>query len=79
MAVEAIGSTDSSSSTARTEFQRAQQKIASDLAEKAAAKVAAADKEAVTKSDVQALQERQDSGQTVADIGRLGSALDLVV
>jgi len=79
MAVEAIGSTDSSSSTARTEFQRAQQKIASDLAEKAAAKVAAVDKEAVTKTDIQALRERQDSGQTAADIGRLGSALDLVV
>jgi hypothetical protein len=79
MAVEAIGSTGPSSSTARTEFQRAQQKIASDLAEKAAAKVAAVDKQAVTRTDTEALQERQDSGQTAADIGRIGSALDLVV
>jgi len=79
MAVEAIGSTGSSSSAARTEFQRAQQKIASDLAEKAAAKVAAVDKEAVTRTDTESLQARQASGQTVADIGRLGSALDLVI
>ncbi|RSM68470.1 hypothetical protein DMB66_13350 [Actinoplanes sp. ATCC 53533] len=78
MAVEAIGSTDPSSSGARTEFQRNQQRIASELAEKAAAKVAAIDKQAVTRTDTEALQERQASGQT-ADIGRIGSALDLVI
>lgn len=78
MAVEAIGATGSSSSTARAEFQRAQQKVASDLAEKAADKVAAADKKAVTRTDTEALQERQASGAT-ADIGRLGSSLDLVI
>ncbi len=79
MAVEAIGSTGSSSSTARIEFQRAQQKLASDLAEKAAEKVAAADKAAVTTSDTEALQQRWAEGSTAADIGRIGSAVDLVV
>jgi len=78
MAVEAIGPTDPSSSGARTEFQRNQQRIASELAEKAAAKVAAVDKAAVTKTDIESLQERQATGQT-ADIGRIGSAVDLVV
>lgn len=79
MAVEAIGSTDSSSSAARIEFQRAQQKIAADLAEKAAQKVAAADKAAVTKTDTETLQQRQENGSTLADIGRIGSSFDIVI
>ena len=78
MAVEAIGSTDSSSSTARTEFQRVQLKLAEDLAAKAAEKVAAKDKAEVTRAGTRSVDQRGASGGT-ADVGRLGSALDLVV
>jgi len=79
MAVESIGSTGGSTTTARTEFQRIQQKLAEDLASKAAEKVAAKDKAILTRTETESLQQRQDSGSTGADIGRLGSALDLVI
>ena len=79
MAVEAIGSTGPSTTTARTEFQRFQQKLAEDLATKAAEKVAAKDKAILTRSETESLQQRQASGSTAADIGRIGSALDLVI
>lgn len=65
MAVEGVGPTNPSGSAARTEFQRFQHELASGLAEKAAQKVAAADKEAVVKTDVKALKERQNSGNTI--------------
>ncbi|GAA3343561.1 hypothetical protein GCM10020358_43310 [Amorphoplanes nipponensis] len=78
MAVEAIGSTDSGTVTARTEFQRVQLKLAEDLAAKAAEKVAAKDKAVLTRSENDALHERQ-TGTGAADIGRLGTALDTVV
>jgi hypothetical protein len=71
MAVEAVGATSPGTSTARAEFMRAQQKITEDLAAKAAEKVAAIDKAAVTRSDSVALDERQ------ANSGRLGTAVDL--
>ena len=77
MAVEAIGSTGSTS-TARTEFQRIQQKLAEDLAARAAEKVAAKDKAILTRTETESLQERQTTSKTL-DIGRLGSALDLVI
>jgi len=77
MAVEAIGSTGSTS-TARTEFQRLQHKLAEDLAGKAAEKVAAKDKAVLTRSESESLQERQTVNKSM-DIGRLGSALDLVI
>ncbi len=79
MAVEAIGSAGSSTTTARTEFQRVQLKLAEDLAAKAAEKVAAKDKVALTRTETESLQSRQASGSTAADIGRIGSALDLVI
>jgi hypothetical protein len=79
MAVEAIGAADSSRTTGRTEFQRFQQRLADDLAAKAAERVAAKEKAAVSESDVESLQARQSNGTTNADIGRIGSALDLVV
>ncbi|MEU7906867.1 hypothetical protein [Actinoplanes sp. NPDC049118] len=65
MAVDNIGPANSTGSAARVEFQRFQQKLASDLAEKAAQKVAAADKEAVTKTDLKALEERQEKTGTL--------------
>jgi hypothetical protein len=76
MAVEAIGATGSSTSTGRTELQRAQQKLMTDLAARAAEKVAAADKAAITKTETDALQQRQAAGGTV-DVGRIGTAVDL--
>jgi hypothetical protein len=76
MAVEAIGATGASSTTARTEFQRVQQRLADDLAAKAAEKVAAKDQAELTRTATESLQQRQAGGGT-ADIGRLGSALDL--
>ena len=79
MAVEAIGAADSRTHTARTEFQRIQHRLAEDLAAKAAEKVAAKDKVALTRAETESLQQRQASGSTAADIGRLGSALDLVI
>ncbi|MFI7540828.1 hypothetical protein [Actinoplanes sp. NPDC049599] len=79
MAVEAIGSADASTNTARTEFQRVQLKLAEDLAAKAAEKVAAKDKAILTRSETDSLQQRQASGNTGADVGRIGSALDLVI
>jgi hypothetical protein len=69
MSVEGIDPAKSAGSAARTEFQRHQEKLASDLAEKAAQKVAAADKKAIIKSDEDALKVRQESG----------GALDLLV
>ncbi|GID96211.1 hypothetical protein ACFQFC_38780 [Amorphoplanes digitatis] len=65
MAVEGIGPANSTGSAARIEFQRFQEKVASDLAEKSAQRVAAADKEAVVKTDVKALAERQEKTGTV--------------
>ena len=65
MAVEGIGPANSTGSAARTEFQRHQTDLASALAEKAAQKVAAADKEAITKTDVEALKERQNNSSTI--------------
>ena len=78
MAVEAIGSTGSGTSTARTEFQRMQQRLADDLAAKAAEKVAAKDKAALERIETAALRERQTVSSTV-EIGRSGSAFDLIV
>ena len=78
MAVEAIGSTGSSTSTARTEFQRIQQKLADDLATKAAEKVAAKDKAVLTRTEEDSLKERQTTSKTL-DIGQLGSSLDLII
>ena len=69
MAVEGIGPANSTGSAARIEFQRFQHKLASDLAEKAAQRVAAADKEAVVKTDLKVLAERQEKS----------GALDLLV
>ena len=79
MAVEAIGAADSSRTTGRTEFQRFQQRLADDLAAKSAERVAAKEKAAVSTSEIESLQARQTNGTTNADIGRIGSALDLVV
>jgi histone H3/H4 len=78
MAVEAIGATDTSTTAGRTEFQRFQQKLADDLAAKAAEKVAAKDRVTVERTDTESLRARQMSGAT-ADVGRLGSALDFIV
>ena len=69
MAVNAIEPASGSSSASRTELYRAQQKLTADLAEKAAEKVAAADKAAVTVSDTEILKERQ----------KMSGTLDLVV
>jgi hypothetical protein len=77
MAVEAVGKAGSSTITARTEFQRIQDKLAEDLAAKAAEKVAAKDKAILTRTETESLQQRQQSGNTGADIGRIGTALDL--
>ena len=74
MAVEAVGATTSGTSTARAEFMRAQQKIATDLADKAAMKVAAVDKAAVERSDTDALKERQAQAGS-----RIGTAVDVTV
>lgn len=79
MAVEAIGAADSTRTTGRTEFQRFQQRLADDLAAKAAERIAVKEKAAVSESDVESLKARQTSGTTNADIGRIGSSLDLVV
>ena len=78
MAVEAIGPASASTSTARTEFQRIQLKLAEDLAARAAEKVAAKDKAELTRTGTESLEQRQAAGGT-ADIGRLGSALDIRV
>jgi ABC-type phosphate transport system ATPase subunit len=78
MAVEAIGSTGSGTSTARTEFQRMQQRLADDLAAKAAEKVAVKDKAALERIEVEALRERQAVSSTVAVV-RPGGAFDLMV
>jgi hypothetical protein len=78
MAVEAIGSADASTNTARTEFQRVQLKLAEDLAAKAAEKVAAKDKAVLTRTEEESLQERQTTSKTL-DIGQLGSSLDLII
>ena len=71
MAVEAVGATSSGTSNARIEFVRAQQRITEELAGKSAEKVAAIDRAAITKSDVTALNERQEN------TGRIGTALDV--
>ena len=78
MAVEAIGSTGSSTPSARTEFQRIQHKLAEDLAAKAAEKVAAKDKAVLTRTEEDSLKERQTTSKTL-DIGQLGSSLDLII
>ncbi|MET8154706.1 hypothetical protein ACIBSW_09360 [Actinoplanes sp. NPDC049668] len=65
MAVEGIGPANSTGSAPRIEFQRFQHKIATDLAEKAAEKVAAADKEAIVKTDLKVLAERQEKSATL--------------
>jgi hypothetical protein len=65
MAVEGIDPANPTGSAARTEFQRHQEALTSALAEKAAQKVAATDKEAITKSDVEALKVRQESTGTL--------------
>jgi len=57
MTIEGIGAA-TSSSAAQTELLKAQQKLATDLAAKAAEKVITADKAAVAKVEKEAAQQR---------------------
>jgi len=63
MTIEGIGAT-TSSSAAQTELLKAQQKLATDLAAKAAEKVITADKAAVAKEEKEAAEQRT-SGSTI--------------
>ena len=79
MAVEAIGAVEAGATTARTEFQRIQHQLAEDLAARAAEKVAATDRAAITAAATEALEQRQDSATPASDVGRAGTTLDLVL
>jgi hypothetical protein len=61
MSVTPIGSTTSGSSAAQVALEKAQQKLADDVAAKAAEKVITADKVAVEKSRREVTQERVSS------------------
>jgi hypothetical protein len=67
MSVSSVGSS-TASSTAGAELQKAQQKLAADLAAKAADKVIAADKAAVTKVQREVSQRRTGTGSIDLDL-----------
>jgi hypothetical protein len=67
MSVSSIGSSGSSS-TAQAELLKAQQKLAADVAAKAADKVIAADKAAVTKIQREVAQSRTSTGAVDVDL-----------
>jgi F0F1-type ATP synthase assembly protein I len=62
MSVSSVGSSTTATSTADSELQRAQQKLAADLAAKATDRVIAADKASVTKVQREAAQQRTGTG-----------------
>jgi hypothetical protein len=64
MTVSEIGTTGTGTSEAATELQQYKQKLAADLAAKAATKVIDADKAAVAKAQQEVLLEAQQSQRT---------------
>jgi hypothetical protein len=69
----------SSSSDAQAQLVKYQQKLAADVAAKAAAKVITADKEAVTKAQQAVQQSQEPSTAATSATSATGSVLDVTV